>query len=576
VLFGVSVVLLVRRLTAATPPAWLSPVTGHWETFACLAVVNLMILNVLAPYFRIVSQARGQNPVTQNAFGLAGRLTGRVLGVLFIAGTVTLLCVLAIRLYDRAVRRLPPLAGAGRLLERGAVAAIVAYCFYAIVLIYNGGLDRSPVQHHDSEILASYEVERPFGFLWLWFADLRSWHAPGTIERVLVFPLVDDLVPGQVGPGQPVRVAVRAGFLGIPRIERIQRDADRDVARIVDDIPGAAFARRRLTQRLVAEGRWPEVVAQVREYARHYPGDGEFFFPTLEAARRAGRAEELRLIQEIYEQNAVNWNAKAQRRAAAATARKEALAALPAESLAVAAEAVTLTGLDRALGHISRWADERQRRWAWYLREADRVGAAMRAAYGREALVETATRRVAARLEEPDAGEAMAWLRSPLSRRLLDVENQAESPARQEEVQEFVATLPEAPPDPARLAVLARVGRAMGVTYLHAAYYGAIERDFQRTTWRFLTPAGRRWADEATPSAERRLAGLEWIAFDTMTNLLTTYRPVSQGELEELARFSESPAGAWVSRAFRDGLLGAVEAAGERAHATLHGGAGRP
>lgn len=416
VLFGVSVVLLVRRVTAATPPPWLSAITSHWEAFACLAVVNLMIINLLSPFFRVVSEARGQNPVTQNVFGLAGRLTGRVLGVLFIVGTVTLLCVLAIRLYDGAVRRLPPLAAAGHLLERGAVAAIVAYCLYAIVLIYNGGLDRSPVQHHDSEVLASYEVERPFGFLWLWFADLRSWHAPGTIEPVLIFPLVDDLLPGQVGPGQPVRVAVRAGFLGIPRIERIQRDPDRHLARLVDDIPGAGFARRRLTQRLLAEGRWPEVLAQVHEYDRHYPYDGQYFFPTLEAVRRAGRGEEARVIQELIDRNMAAWRYQEQRREAAATARKAALAALPGESLALAAEMVTLTGLDRVLGQISRQADARQARWAWYLRDPDRVGAAVRAAYRREALVETAVRRVAARLAEPDAGEAVTWLRSPLSR----------------------------------------------------------------------------------------------------------------------------------------------------------------
>jgi hypothetical protein len=113
------------------------------------------------------------------------------------------------------------------------------------------------------------------------------------------------------------------------------------------------------------------------------------------------------------------------------------------------------------------------------------------------------------------------------------------------------------------------------VTYLHETYSEAFERDLVRNMWKFLTPAGRDWVDEAVPSAERRLARVEWLAFDTMVNLLTTYRPLSEAELGELVRFSESPAGAWVSRAFRDGLLGAVEAAGERAHVALHGSPGR-
>jgi hypothetical protein len=251
--------------------------------------------------------------------------------------------------------------------------------------------------------------------------------------------------------------------------------------------------------------------------------------------------------------------------------REATLASLPAEALEVAADVVTLSGLGRALEHESRHADERQRRWYWYVKEPDRVAAAIRRAYRREALVETATRHVATRLGDPAAGEAVAWLRSPFSRRVLEVEKEADSPERHEEIEEVLSGLPDAPPDPGRVALLARLGRAVGLTYPEVASYDTMARDFQRTTWKLLTPAGRSWANQLTPSLDGRLSRVEWTAFQTMVTLLTTYRPLSDAELEELVRFSESPAGAWAARAFREGLLGALDAARERADGALHG-----
>ena len=165
-------------------------------------------------------------------------------------------------------------------------------------------------------------------------------------------------------------------------------------------------------------------------------------------------------------------------------------------------------------------------------------------------------RGVAARLGEPDAGEALTWLRSPLSRRVLDVENQADSPGRQEEAQEFLATLPETPPDPARLALIARLGRAMRLTYLHQAYFEAFERDLVRNMWKFLTPAGR--DGSMRPCRAPSDGWLAWSGSPSTPwwNLLTTYRPLSEAELEELVTFSESPAGAWCLRGVPGGAPG--------------------
>ena len=158
---------------------------------------------LLSPFFRVISEVRGQNPVTQNVFGLAGRLTGRVLGVLFIVGTVTLRASSRSACTTGLCRRLPALAGAGHLLERGAVAAIVAYCLYAIVLIYNGGLDRSPGPaprlRGPGQLRGRAAVRLPLAVVRGPALLARS----GTIERVLIFPLVDDLVPGKSDPGSP-------------------------------------------------------------------------------------------------------------------------------------------------------------------------------------------------------------------------------------------------------------------------------------------------------------------------------------------------------------------------------------
>lgn len=106
---------------------------------------------------------------------------------------------------------------------------------------------------------------------------------------------------------------------------------------------------------------------------------------------------------------------------------------------------------------------------------------------------------------------------------------------------------------------------------VRAAAVEATERGVRRVVWRFLTPDGQRWANEAEPSLERRLALVEWRAFDTMVGLLTAYAPLSDAELQELVSFLESPAGRWFAALYRDALLAAGQAAYERAQAALRG-----
>jgi hypothetical protein len=231
---------------------------------------------------------------------------------------------------------------------------------------------------------------------------------------------------------------------------------------------------------------------------------------------------------------------------------------------------IALSGLERTLADLGREARAHHRRWYWYLTERERVGSAIRAAYSREAMVETAIRVVGPRLDGPAARDAVAWLRSPLSRRVLAAEEEAESPARRDAAEALVAGLPAAPADPARLARLGRLGRAIRLTYLRLATEEAMREGLEQATWAFLTPAGRRWAERDAPGVDGRLAAVEAAAFDTMTMLLTTYRPLSDAELDELGRVSESPAGAWLADAFRDVLAAAVPAASQRAADLLH------
>ncbi len=344
---------------------------------------------------------------------------------------------------------------------------------------------------------------------------------------------------------------MRTGFFGIPRIERVRLQPDRQLPELLETVPSAASPRRRLTDGLLAAGRWPEAVAHVRAYARYHPADAEYLAGVASRLRQAGRAEELAVVQALLAQ--AEREARAPRGATADQTDPE------AGPLALAGEVLALAGLDTRLAQLEREVEVRLGSLRPAAREPGRLQAVIRRAFSRAALAVAARRVVAARLGEPEAQAAVGWLRSPLGRRATELEGTLSSEGRSR----FVRGFPEVTPPPARLALARRLEAATGVAALNAEARTAVERGVAGAAAPLLLESRR--PDE--PGLDAWMERIESTAFEAVTGILFAYRELEDAALEEMVRFREGPAGRWTSEVYRDALLGAIRAGEARAAA---------
>lgn len=282
--------LLARRVSNATPSETSSHLLAVVGRYAPLVVLNLILLNVLAPVIGYVATLMSNISVFKTGLTLLGRLSARVLVVLFVLGIVGVLAVTAMRLLDRAVLRWRPVERAVTLGDRGIVALTAVYCAWAMLLTFNGSLDRgASVAEYRSEILRIWGGPTPMAPLW--WADVRSWDVPGGVKRVLIFPERDQVVPTLLSEGQRVRVRIRSGFLGLAWVESMRLDFEHEIEPLVAVAPSAAVPRRQLIELLLRDGRWAEAATHTAIYTRFHPGDRELVKRVAGALRAARQAE---------------------------------------------------------------------------------------------------------------------------------------------------------------------------------------------------------------------------------------------------------------------------------------------
>ena len=121
VVLALDALLLARRVATATPSETSHHLIHVIERYAPLVVLNLMMLNVVAPVLGLVAGAMDSVSVLKAWLTLLGWLSGWVLFCLFALGIAGLLAVLGMRLADRIMLRLAP-PPAARHLRRGIVA----------------------------------------------------------------------------------------------------------------------------------------------------------------------------------------------------------------------------------------------------------------------------------------------------------------------------------------------------------------------------------------------------------------------------------------------------------------------
>lgn len=288
VVLALDAALLARRVSNATPSETSSHLLEIAGRFAPLVVLNLIVLSILAPVIGYVAASLSTLSLFKTGLTLLSWLSAQVLVALFALGIAGVLAVTAMRLLDRAVLRWHPVRRAVAIGDHGIVALTALYCAWAMLLTFNGSLDPGKaVAEHRSEIVKVWGVSA----ISLWWADVRSWDAAGDLKRVVIFPERDQVVPALLSEGQPVRVRVRTGFLGLSWVESMRLDFEHEIEPLVAAAPSAAAPRRQLIELLLRDGRWAEAATQTAAYARYHPRDRELVKQVASALRAARQPE---------------------------------------------------------------------------------------------------------------------------------------------------------------------------------------------------------------------------------------------------------------------------------------------
>jgi hypothetical protein len=279
--------LLVRRVSNATPSSVAAHMLEIAARFAPLVVLNLMILNVFAPVLGLIASVIVGMPVLKTWLTILGRLSGQALFGLFVLGLTGLIAVRVMRVLDWAVARWRLVERVVTVGDRAVVVVTGLYCALAMILTFNGTLDRADATEHPSEIIRLWGASGTG----LWWADVRSWEAPERLKRVVIFPERDLVVPTLLNEGQPVRVRIRPGFFGLPWVESMRLDFDHEMEPLVAAAPSAAAPRKRLIAMLLRDQRWAEAAAHTASYARYHPNDRALLKEVVASLREARQFE---------------------------------------------------------------------------------------------------------------------------------------------------------------------------------------------------------------------------------------------------------------------------------------------
>jgi hypothetical protein len=167
-------------------------------------------------------------------------------------------------------------------------------------------------------------------------------------------------------------------------------------------------------------------------------------------------------------------------------------------------------------------------------------------------------RALARQLDPSLTGPLLAWLRTPLSQRIVALEQRAASPDRREEQTAFVNGLPSTPPTPARLALIHRLERAADVTESSATILAGVAAAIRKAA---APPGGPAVipARAADGQAALRTPSDEHVRLGVMLSLLFAYAELRDADLDRYVSVLESTAGRWFSRITHQAFLTALE-----------------
>ncbi len=160
--------------------------------------------------------------------------------------------------------------------------------------------------------------------------------------------------------------------------------------------------------------------------------------------------------------------------------------------------------------------------------------------------------------EDTRLNSALAWLRSPLSRRMIELERSAKTPEGLRLLLGYANGLDEMPPA-RRLEKLQRLDEVIGLTEarveLRMQILRAVFEGFNQTV-----PHDRRISEEEMNKAIQKAQAQMRASLknSSLVSLLFTYRSSSDTEIGNYLAHWESDEGLWLSRSSRDALHAGV------------------
>jgi hypothetical protein len=191
--------------------------------------------------------------------------------------------------------------------------------------------------------------------------------------------------------------------------------------------------------------------------------------------------------------------------------------------------------------------------------------ASVNAAFSSEAFMAFGVEYLERTLGDAETLPAMlAWLRSPLGRRVMDIGAEPPTPARDAELRRFTVKLPDTFSTD-RIQLVREFGRASDFVPLSFDAMSVVDVA--------IMDLAARWRGEARPIAPPSVN--EAVRWQIRIVTLFDCRELSDHELGEAIDFWKSPVGRSLTRAYREALLGAIAAAHARA-AGIAPGRSRP
>lgn len=159
------------------------------------------------------------------------------------------------------------------------------------------------------------------------------------------------------------------------------------------------------------------------------------------------------------------------------------------------------------------------------------------------------------RAEDSQLNSAMLWLRSPLARRMSDLELSARTPEGLRLLREYAASLESTMPSAARLDMLQRLDEVTGRTEADVERRIRILRTVIES-FNHLVPSEHHMTEEEIEQTVEKVRSELHVSMKnySLVNLLFTYRSASDADLGKYITFWETVEGQWLKRATEESL----------------------